>query len=109
MMTKLEIRAPNEEPKIYEFHVQDVDLGDDILYEDYNYHLHEAFNAHIDEASGMIDLMGSEYCASRVLKAVDETAYRCYFSDWMSCEVEYATEAIDAFGYAIIEIGRAHV
>lgn len=36
MTTKIEIRAPNEEPAVYVFDVQDIDLGDDILYMDYN-------------------------------------------------------------------------
>ena len=102
MMTKLEIKAPYMEPAIYEFHVQDIDLGDDILYNDYHRHIYNAFHAYLDEAMGMIDLMGLEYLASEVLKAVDEIAYRGYFNDWFSSEVEYAYDAIDTYGYAVI-------
>lgn len=102
MMTKLEIRGPYGEPAIYEFDVQDVDLGDDILYEDYIYYLYEAFDDYLYDTIGMIDIMGLKYDPSDVLKAVDEIAYRCGFSDWFSSEVEYANEAIETSGYAII-------
>lgn len=102
MMTKLEIRAPNKEPAIYEFDIQDVDLGDDILYEDYIYHLYEAFDTYLYETMGLIDIMGLKYDPSNVLKATDEIAYRCLFIDWMSYTMEDANEAIETYGYTII-------
>ena len=102
MTTKLEIRAPNEEPAVYVFDVQDIDLGDDILYNDYNAQLYEAFDDYLYETIGMIDLMGLKYCPSNVLKATDEIAYRCLFIDWMSYTMEDANEAIETYGYTII-------
>ena len=102
MMTKLEIKAPYEEPAIYEFDVQNINLDEDILCTYYKDFLHDAFNDYVDEVDGMINLMGVEYCASNVLKAVDEIAYRCYFNDWMSSEMEYVNDSIDTYGYAFI-------
>lgn len=101
-LTKFEIKAPHEEPAIYEFDVQNVDLGEDILFKDYIHHLHEAYDDYLDEDIGIIDLLGAEYRASEVLKAVDEIAYSCHFNDWIDSEMEYAYEGIDTYGYTFM-------
>ncbi len=36
----------------------------------------------LDELDGMVKIGSLEYCASQVLKCVDETAYRCGFTDY---------------------------
>ena len=42
------------------------------------------FNEMLDE-SYPIEMMGIHFDASRVLKEIDPTAYRCTFNDWQFC------------------------
>lgn len=50
------------------------------------------FNEMLDE-SYPIEMMGIHFDASRVLKEIDPTAYRCTFNDWLDA-MRYTTELI---------------
>ncbi len=42
----------------------------------------------LDEAWGEVEVFGYTYCASRVLKLVDEIAYNCGKHDWLDGEYQ---------------------
>lgn len=43
----------------------------------------EKYNEMLDEVFGEVEIAGLKYQTSRILNLVDETAYRCGFSDWL--------------------------
>lgn len=47
---------------------------------------HELYDDFINEVDGPVKIGGCQYDAAPVLKAVDETAYRCGFNDWLDSE-----------------------
>lgn len=55
----------------------------------------------IDTTYGEVRVCGHEYQSSRVLKEVDETAYRCAFNDWIDAEVRDGVifEYNDSYSY----------
>ena len=57
---------------------------DDLISDD---DLDERYRAMLDDCHGEVDICGYKYQASRALKEVDETAYRCGFVDWIDREV----------------------
>jgi hypothetical protein len=49
----------------------------------------EALNRYddfLDDVYPTCQIAGYEYCTSRALKEIDETAYRCGFNDWCDSE-----------------------
>lgn len=42
----------------------------------------------LDEIYGEVDVCGVSYSASRTLKEVDPTAYRCGYVDWLGTEIQ---------------------
>ena len=49
--------------------------------------LESMFDDCIDETNDFVRICGLEYSPSHVLRAVDPTAYRCGFCDWLDSEV----------------------
>jgi hypothetical protein len=51
--------------------------------------LHDAFDESLDNTTEIVRVGSLEYAPSVVLKAVDPTAYRCGFVDWLDGEGAY--------------------
>lgn len=66
--------------------------------------LDKRYAASLDECYGVLKVCGHEYSSSRLLREVDETAYRCGFNDWLDAEVSEHTiyEHNDSYSYADI-------
>jgi hypothetical protein len=43
----------------------------------------EQFNDYIDEATGVVTILGMAYCASRILKEIDPVAYNCELANYL--------------------------
>lgn len=48
----------------------------------------EEYDEYLDERYGNVDVMGLSYSTSRVLKAVDPSAYNKGFSNWSDPDVQ---------------------
>lgn len=46
----------------------------------------EQYRDMLDEVYGTVTIADIEYDTSRTLEAIDETAFRCGFSDWLDSE-----------------------
>lgn len=44
----------------------------------------ELFDEYLDSCHDSVDILGTDYDLSYVLKRFDEVAYRCEYSDWLS-------------------------
>jgi len=53
-----------------------------------DYELHDMYDSMLDECYEDVKIAGLEYTTSNALKNVDETAYRCGFSDWLDSECQ---------------------
>lgn len=53
-----------------------------------DYDLHERYDDYLDEVFGDVDVAGLSYPTSRLLKDVDDVAYRCGYSDWLYSECQ---------------------
>lgn len=65
--------------------------------------LHDQYDAMLDECSEEVRIGSLRYSPSNTLKAVDPTAYRCGFVDWLDGERERLVE-IDATYYDRAEV-----
>lgn len=50
------------------------------------YEATKMFNAALNDMYGTVNVAGLEYETDQVLQAIDETAYRTYFNDWLDGE-----------------------
>ena len=55
----------------------------------------EKYDEYLDEVNGDVRIGSLTYSASRVLKEVDEIAYRCGYSDWSDAEITELEDQLD--------------
>lgn len=60
-----------------------------------DHELENQFNDFLDEVYGETKIACYEYATSKALAAVDPTAFRCMFSDWLSSELDERLIEID--------------
>jgi len=58
------------------------------------YECYDEFDNFLNDVYGVVTVAGFEYDTARVLKEVDETAYRCGYNDWIDGELIEIEEKI---------------